>query len=289
MATIKTFVKRHPVATYYAITFAISWGGMLLVIGGPGGIPGTPEQFARLMPLAVPVMLVGPTVAGLLVTGLTSGRAGFRALRARWRVGARWYALALLTTPLLATAILATLSLISANYLPAIVVTDDRVSLLLLGSAVGLVGGGVLEELGWTGCAIPQLRERRSVLATGLIVGALWGVWHFLVNFWSSGNSSGALSLDLLLPSLLFSVGILPAYRVLMAWAFDRTKSLPVAMLMHASLTACTLFILMPQATGPALVAYYLVMTGALWGLVGAVGVADGRHLARRTLRMQTA
>ena len=33
--TLVAVVKRHPVLTYSALTFAISWGGVLLVIGGP--------------------------------------------------------------------------------------------------------------------------------------------------------------------------------------------------------------------------------------------------------------
>ncbi len=32
MTTIKTFIKRHPVLTYYALTFAISTGGILIVV-----------------------------------------------------------------------------------------------------------------------------------------------------------------------------------------------------------------------------------------------------------------
>ena len=41
MKTIKAFIKSHPVLSYFALTFAISWGGMLLLIlaGGSGGIP----------------------------------------------------------------------------------------------------------------------------------------------------------------------------------------------------------------------------------------------------------
>jgi hypothetical protein len=38
MSTIKTFIRKHSVLIYYALTFAISWGGILLVIGGPGAI-----------------------------------------------------------------------------------------------------------------------------------------------------------------------------------------------------------------------------------------------------------
>src|SRR5215212_7112477 len=50
-----------------------------------------------------------PSVAGILLTGLLYGRAGLHDLLTRmrrWRVGARWYALALLTAPLLFTAVL---------------------------------------------------------------------------------------------------------------------------------------------------------------------------------------
>jgi ABC-type transport system involved in multi-copper enzyme maturation permease subunit len=46
------------VLTYFALTFVISWGGVLLVIGGPAGIPGTSEQLARLLPPAILAMLM---------------------------------------------------------------------------------------------------------------------------------------------------------------------------------------------------------------------------------------
>ena len=139
MTTIKTFIKRHPVPTYFALTFAISWGGILLVIGGPGGIPGTSEQTEMLFPIALVVMLAGPSVAGILLTGLAYGRAGLREFLSRllrWRVGARWYAVALLTTPLLVTATLFALSLTSPVFLPGIVITDDKATLLLSGIVV---------------------------------------------------------------------------------------------------------------------------------------------------------
>jgi hypothetical protein len=29
-----TLITRHPVLTYFALTFAISWGGFVLVVGG---------------------------------------------------------------------------------------------------------------------------------------------------------------------------------------------------------------------------------------------------------------
>lgn len=266
MTTIKDFIKRHAVLSYFILTFVLSWGGVLVVIGS-GGIPGTSEETKRLFPIALVAMLSGPSIAGVLLTGLVYGRAGIRELRSRmlkWRVGARWYAVALLTIPLLAMPMLFTLSLTSSLFLPGIVTAENKVSLLLSAFAIGLAAG-LFEELGWTGFAVPRLRMQYGILTTGLIVGLLWGAWHFLVTFWASGDSSGALSLDLLLPPLLFYIGVLPAYRVLMVWLYGCTDSLLVTMLMHASLTANTLFILMPVVTGMPLMTYYLLLTVALW------------------------
>jgi hypothetical protein len=37
---MKPFITRHRVAIYFALTVAISWGGVLLVIGGSRGMSG---------------------------------------------------------------------------------------------------------------------------------------------------------------------------------------------------------------------------------------------------------
>jgi membrane protease YdiL (CAAX protease family) len=288
MKTIKAFIRKHPVLSFYAMVFAISWGGILLVVGlGPGGIPATKGQVGAMMPFMLLALFAGPSVAGLLMTGLVYGREGFRDLltrMTRWRVGARWYAVALLTAPLVVTATLLALSLTSPEFLPSIFTSDDKVTLLLFGIGWGLVGGGLLEELGWTGFAVPTLlRQRHGVLATGLFVGVLWGLWHFLITFWASGTSSGALSLAGFLPAILFYVGSLPAYRVLMVWVYERAgESMLVAMLMHASFSAS---MLIQQPLGLALVpglAWNLVLAFALWVVVGAVALANHGHLTRQ-------
>ena len=116
MRTIPAFIKKHPVLTYYALVFAMSWGGILLIVGGPAGIPGSSEEVERLMPLVLLALFAGPSVAGILTTGLVSGRAGLGELLSRllrWRVRARWYAAALLPAPFLVTAVLLALSLLS--------------------------------------------------------------------------------------------------------------------------------------------------------------------------------
>jgi uncharacterized protein len=86
-------------------------------------------------------MLLGPAVAGILLTGHLYGREGLRhlfILVRRWRVGVRCYAVALLTAPLLATATLLALSLRSREFLPIIFTSDEKVTLVLMGIVGGL-------------------------------------------------------------------------------------------------------------------------------------------------------
>jgi membrane protease YdiL (CAAX protease family) len=291
MTTIRAFVKSHPLLSYFALAFVISWAGIVLVVG-PSGISANSLPSDMQVALLFPTMLVGPSVAGLLLTGILYGREGFRELRSRllrWRVGARWWAVALLTAPLAYAATLFVFSLASPKFVPAIFTAGGKAA-LVLGTIVGALFVGIFEELGWTGFAIPRMRLRYSVLATGLIVGLLWGAWHFLVFFVGVSNPAasnpyaGAIPLVLFLPALIFTS--LPAFRVLMVWVYERTESLLLAILMHASYAAST-FILNPVVgpgamSGSSLLAYDLVLAAALWIVVGVVAVANGGHLSRQ-------
>jgi membrane protease YdiL (CAAX protease family) len=254
-----------------------------MVVGGPSQILGSPELLGAHFALVMLAWLAGPSVASILMTGLLYGREGFRDLFARmrrWRVGARWYAVALLTAPLLVTAVLFALSLTTSEYLPTILTTSDKASLLLMG-IVGTFVGGIFEELGWTGFATPTLlgRMRHGVLATGLIVGVLWGVVHLPLYYWgASGDLSGALLLAVVVANIL---AWFPPYRVLMVWVYDRTESLLLAMLMHGSATA-SLVILASLAPGWALFTFLLAFGAVLWVFVAAVAVSNGGHLSRQ-------
>jgi membrane protease YdiL (CAAX protease family) len=182
-------------------------------------------------------------------------------------------------------AVLLALSLLSPEFLPRIFTASDKPILFLMGNAVGLVAG-IFEELGWTGFAVPTLlRLPYGVLSTGLIVGVLWGAWHFFVNFWGSGVTSGELSLAIFLPVWLLGtlVGSLTAYRVLMVWVYERTGSLLVAMLMHVSLATFT-FILTPPLGGAPYWVIGSAYAAALWVVVAAIAVAQGGHLSRQPL-----
>ena len=59
-----------------------------------------------------------------------------------------------------------------------------------------------------------------------------------------------------------------------MVWVYDRTESLLLLILMHASLIASTL-IVAPPATGLALLTWILVWAVVLWVVVAVIVVAN--------------
>jgi len=134
------------------------------------------------------------------------------------------------------------------------------------------MGAGLFEELGWTGFAVPTLRRRLVGTSTGLIVGVLWGAWHFLAVWWGSASSFGSVPVPVFLLVALFT--FLPPYRVLMVRVYEQTRSTLVAILMHASLTA-SMIILGPAVNGARSLVYNLGFATALWGIVAALIASD--------------
>lgn len=274
---VTAFVRRHPVACYVAIAFAISWGGVLAVVRG-GAIPAPPSEASRLFTLVYLAMLAGPAVAGLALTFVTGGAAGLHRYRERlgkWRVAPSWYVTALLAAPLALVLTALALWPVSTHFAPALLgsgmiepagpIQADNVTMLLLLAACVGIGAGFFEELGWTGFAVPTLLERRGVVWTGLVVGVIWGAWHFFAIWWGSASAFGSVPIPLYLLVALFS--FLPPYRVLMVRVYERTGSLPAAILMHASLTT-SMIIFGPPINGWESVIYDLTFGAVLWAIV---------------------
>jgi hypothetical protein len=82
---------------------------------------------------------------------------------------------------------------------------------------------------------------------------------------------------------------LLPAYRVLMVWVYDRTGSLLVAMLMHGSLTATQLIFMPLPASRMSLLTSILAWAAALWIVVVMIAVASRWRISRPLLRGQVA
>lgn len=270
---LRSLIQRRPVVAYYTVVFAISVGGGLLVML-PSGFPGPSEFGSGAFWIAIAALMAGPSLAGPILTLAVGGRSGLREYAGRmrkWRVGGRWYAFAVLTIIAWAGIAIFALSMVFHQLTPPIATGGDWVGILIAGLGIGLFGG-TLEEMGWTGFAMPQLRRTYSALSTGLIMGFLWGVWHLPITFWASGDSSGTLSWTLFLVPAAFYLAALPAYRILMVWVHDHTGSIFVSILMHAALIFSTLYVFAP--TSPALipgVAYNLTLGAGMWAVVAVI------------------
>jgi CAAX protease family protein len=277
MARIAAFIRQHPVLSYFALTFGISWGGAFIAIGGAGGMQGTTPGSDPRFISALFAMLAGPSLTGILLTAILLGRKGLGEFGARvlgWRVAAKWYAVAVATAPLAMMTVLLALSYGSRAFVPGLFISDQKNSLLLISLAVGL-SAGVFEELGWTGFAVPALRRRCSVVATGLIVGVWWSAWHLFPNLWSMRAAAGELPASVYLAATAMGVfvGYLTAFRVVMVWVYDHTHSIAVAMLMHASFTASLLMLNPIGLAGANLVTYSFALAALVWVIVAVIAV----------------
>jgi hypothetical protein len=286
MKKIPDLVKKYPVVSYFLLTFAISWGGLFFGCGGPAGFPKTKEQFEALLPIFIPIVLLGPSLACLILIGLISGKKGFGKLLSQilqWRAELRWYLVALLSGPLFLLAVPLALSLFSPVFMPGLITSSEKAPLLMMGIISGIIVG-IFEELGWTGFVTPRLLLRFGVLKTGFIIGILWGLWHVFLNvIWVKDVFSGGLPINIFLITRGIGdvIGILPAFRILMVWVYARTGRLPLAMIMHAGLTAATIIFQSPRIEGVSLIVYDIVSAVSMWAIVGACYLANRREFSR--------
>jgi len=268
------FIEKNPIPIYFGLTFLLSWG-LILVLIAINGMPTTVSEAQAELPLTIIVFLSGPFVSGLVMIGLVDGRKGFRELLSRlfkWRISWFWYAVALLTAPLVFAVVHYLLFLVSPVYSPGFL-GPNGASLVLLSIMSGIMVG-ICEEIGWSGFAIPRLRLRYSVLTTGLLVGIIWGAWHIMANdIWAIRTYSGELNpmVYAVLSGLSFLIGQLPPFRLLMVWVYEKTGSLFMMMVMHFSLTACSIAFSPTSMSGWQVFIYSLSVAAAMWLVAGAV------------------
>ncbi|WP_165825997.1 CPBP family intramembrane glutamic endopeptidase [Actinomycetospora cinnamomea] len=278
------------------MVLALGLGPTLIVIG-PGAFLGTAnlvgtdaevDSAADLDPSMLVAVMAGNPVFALLaimMIALAYGRAGLGDLRSRllrWRVGVRWYAVALLTAPVLWIAIQGALSLTSDAFIPGIITADQKASLLVTGLVVGLVAA-VFEEIAWTGFATHELRKRHGPWATGLTVGLLWCVLHLSL---FAGADSGAVP-RVLSVAAVFSWML--AYRLLMVWVYGHTQSVLLAIVMHLPISVMGFVLASPTMAGIADLIFNLAFGATLWALVAAVAKTERRRLSRPNLHQVTA
>lgn len=87
--------------------------------------------------------------------------------------------------------------------------------------------GPMGEELGWRSYALNELQKRHSPLVASLIIGFLWGLWHFPLWF-MSGYSGYALIAYI----LFFMIGLI-SLSVFLAFFYNQSKNILIAIWIH--------------------------------------------------------
>lgn len=143
----------------------------------------------------------------------------------------------------------------------------------LLGMFVAFFIAALCEELGWSGYAIEPLQKRWGALQAGMILGALWAVWHIVP--WLQADRS--------LVWIAWQCLTLVASRVLHVWVYNNAgKSVFITALGHAiSNISWQLFPNQgshydPRITG-LLTASAAIMVTRVWG--AATLTRKGKHL----------
>jgi uncharacterized protein len=252
---------------------------------------GIAAMFALTWPLYARLGLFvgwGVSLAALIVTAIAHGRAGLASLLRRfliWRVPFPWYLLILLGPALLFLLALALFVLTTGSR------PDPRLS-----EVHGIFGPGANplllavpflifdaltngEEIGWRGFVLPRLQTRLTALASSLILGAIWGLWH-LPKFWAEPTFA----------AIGFALAHAVIVAILYTWVFNSTGgSLLLVTLLHASFnTAYVMLPVNPAAAGSPLIQLFVLAVEAVAALV-VIARTGPVHLASRGRTRQAA
>ncbi|MDQ4212667.1 CPBP family intramembrane glutamic endopeptidase [Microbacterium capsulatum] len=238
-------IRRAPLISYFVIAFLGSWLVWLPwnLSDEAWGVLHYRVPFDNMVIVGASTF-TGPFLGAVVVTAVTEGRGGvarfFRRF-VRWRVGGRWYVLALFGLPVFAT--------LGALAIPGVVVSFTPID--PLPTAVGyvwffvwpvtIIGGPLGEEPGWRGFAQERIQARFGPLLGTIVLGVLWGVWHATI--WFSGQWT--------VPSwqnmVAFTVWI-TAVSVFYTWVCNRSGgSILIAILIHSAMDAFPNFVLFPM------------------------------------------
>jgi CAAX protease family protein len=266
---MKRLLRRYPVGSFYGTVVVLAWAIFGVVVGPKLG-RGRPMEAIDAFKM-FPLLVLSVALCGLYWAHVT-GENGARMLLARvrrWRVGARWYFAAVGIPPVMVLGTLMVLGARSSRFHPGF---------FGWGVLFGLVPG-LLEEVGWSGYLYPQLRRRFSPLAGGLILGVLWACWHLpVVDFLGAAGPHRAY----FVPFFLAFAAVLTAMRVLMVWIYERTGSVLLMQLMHASSTGSLVLFGPPHVTSRDEALWYGAYAVALWILATLVTAGAGRSVRTR-------
>lgn len=171
----------------------------------------------------------GPSIAAAVLILARNGRAGLRSELSeqwKWRLPFPLWVL-ILVAP--AAIILVAVGIARGLGAPAGEWNDPGQLYLVVPVFlyVVILGGPLGEEFGWRGYALPRLERHIYPTAAVVLLGLIWGLWH-LPLFWIEGT------VQQLTPLAAFLVQT-TATSVIYGWLWNKTKSLPAVIAMHAA------------------------------------------------------
>ena len=221
------FLKQHSLVIGLVLMFLYTWTIDL--------------SHSGILPFKVP-FAVGLTVGwgfifvSLFMTWLTLGKEAMKTLFKRlfiWRVGWKWYLVAILLMPTLrfaAIPLTAWLTGIPADYSHPMIREFVPLDWPLLALLISWILFEIFtngEEMGWRGYVLPRLQAKYNALVSSLILGVIWSFWH-LPKFFGTGSSEGR--------SFFWFTVFTVSVAVLYTWLYNNTRgSLLLVTLFHAS------------------------------------------------------
>ena len=159
---LSNLIRRFPITCFLLLTLAISWPPMILYAAGQAGVTGFQVPFVLLVLYAQ----FGPTLAAIVVIGGRDGRPGLRRLWEKLKmVRIRPALLAFVVLLYPAISLVSMLAQYafggSPEFLPDASIAGYLL-VLLPAIILGLIFGGLTEELGWRGFLQPALEKSMS-------------------------------------------------------------------------------------------------------------------------------
>jgi len=182
-------VPFRSIAPFLLISFGLAWSIFALYVFLPERMEAVFGQLTGNHPLFY-LAVYAPAIAAFTVVARTGGLAGLWRFLGRallWRCSAAWYTFLIIGIPLI---------FICGSALRGNLFTEPFPFTSLQSVLAALVLAaikGPMEEFGWRGLALPLLQRKFAPLWAGLILGAIWGLWH-LPAFLLSGTQQSEWS-----------------------------------------------------------------------------------------------